>query len=231
MTFPVPGTPATYTETTGTTTNHPVNLPAVLSGKCIIQFEVDGLKTVTTPAGWTLITSNPTPGSSFDTVIYFGRDLDGTEGSTVTINAGANSRAAAIAVAFTGGRVGFSSNEIAFSSFVEASVTNPDSPSLSPSWGAEDTTWISAITSGDANTTFSAYPTNYTGISNVNSGGGNSGCAGAMAYRQLNAASEDPGAYTYVTARNRTAVTIAIRPASPSPVLANPNFFLPFLVR
>lgn len=87
-------------------------------------------------------------------------------------------------------------------------------------WDAEDTLWIAVGGSGELNTTGSytgitTAPTNYidyaeTGISADIAGG----VEGAVAFRQLNAASEAPGAWTGDTSNARgSALVIAVRPA------------------
>lgn len=108
-----------------------------------------------------------------------------------------------------------------------------DPASLSPSWGAADTLWIAVAGSGETATAGSftgiaSAPTNYTdyvdsGISADVVGG----VEGALAFRQLNAASENVGPFSVDTSNARnSALLIAIRPApavtefTPSPVVA-----------
>jgi hypothetical protein len=95
-----------------------------------------------------------------------------------------------------------------------------DPASFNPTgWDAEDTLWIAVGASGEVNTTGSytgvaSAPTNYTdyadsGISADAAGG----VEGAVAFRQLNAASEDVGAFSVDTSNARAAaLVIAIRP-------------------
>ena len=95
--------------------------------------------------------------------------------------------------------------------------TAPDSGSLNPAgWGTEDTLWFAfASANGLSSTTprFSAYPTNYTnGRSDISAGG--NGVVQAVARRELNAASEDPGAFTIDTSAAWRASTIGVRPSS-----------------
>lgn len=97
---------------------------------------------------------------------------------------------------------------------------------LVPSWGAEDTLWIAVGGSGEtgtggAYTGIASAPTNYTdyvdtGISADVVGG----VEGAVAFRQLNAASEDVDAFSVdVSNARNSALLLAIRPAA---VLAFP---------
>lgn len=105
--------------------------------------------------------------------------------------------------------------------YASGDAVNADAGSLAPSgWGAEDTLWIAVGGSGETGTggAFQGIiggPTDYTdlalsGISADVVGG----IEGGVAFRQLNAASEDPPAYnTDVSNARAGACTIAVRPA------------------
>lgn len=87
-------------------------------------------------------------------------------------------------------------------------------------WAAEDTLWIAVAGDGETSTTGSftaptAAPTNYTGFAaTAISQDAVGGVAGAVAFRQLNAASEDVGAFSVDTSNARnSAIVIAVRPA------------------
>jgi hypothetical protein len=93
-----------------------------------------------------------------------------------------------------------------------------DPGSLSPSWGAEDTLWIAVGGSGETSTTGSytgiaSAPTNYTDYADSGiSADAVGGVEGAVAFRQLNAASEDVGAFSVDTSNARNAaLVIAVR--------------------
>lgn len=99
---------------------------------------------------------------------------------------------------------------------------DPDPPSLSPSWAAEDTLWIAIGANGETAITGSytgvgtTLPTNY---SNAFNSGITADAVGGidvtLGFRQLNASSEDPGAFTGADISNvrSGAATIAVRPA------------------
>lgn len=104
--------------------------------------------------------------------------------------------------------------------------TAADPNALAPSWGAEDTLWIAVAVSGETATAGSftgvaSAPANYgnyveTGISADVVGG----VEAALAFRQLNTASEDVGTFSVdlSNARN-SAMVIAVRPAgAPGPI-------------
>lgn len=103
------------------------------------------------------------------------------------------------------------------------SAANPGT--LTPSWGAEDTLWISIIGSGMTSGTGSwtgtvaTAPTNYG--DRVDSNTTDNSTVGqtelAVAFRQLNASSEDVGTGSCDTSNARNCATvIAIRPAPPA---------------
>lgn len=110
--------------------------------------------------------------------------------------------------------------EIGGTSSGTTSTATPNS--ISPSWGAEDTLWIPICGCGEDATTGSFTgitnipPTNYsnqlnTGISADVVGG----IEAAVAFRQLNAASEDPGNFGNDTSNARwRCALIAVRPSS-----------------
>jgi len=96
----------------------------------------------------------------------------------------------------------------------EKTDTSPDSPSVSPSWGAEDNMFIAfyAQNNGGAAT---AYPTSYadnqvTAFSSAASGN----CSMGLATRELNATSDDPAVFTSDTSAAWAALTVVVRPAA-----------------
>jgi hypothetical protein len=102
-----------------------------------------------------------------------------------------------------------------------------DPGALNPTgWDAEDTLWISVICSGMTSGTGSwtatgtTAPTNYTDRVDTNRGDDSTigRVEGAVAFRQLNAASEDVGTGGVDTSNARnSALLIAVRPAAPPP--------------
>ena len=88
-------------------------------------------------------------------------------------------------------------------------------------WAAEDTLWIAVAGSGETSTTGSytalaSAPANYTDYVDTGiSADAVGGVEGAVAFRQLNAASEDVGTFTGDTSNARDAVVvIAVRPTN-----------------
>jgi hypothetical protein len=121
--------------------------------------------------------------------------------------------------------------------FATGTSSAADATSLNPAgWDTEDTLWIGVNVNGETSgsgtwTANNGAPTNYTDY--VGSAPADTSTVGqvaiAVAFRQLNAASEDPGAFSQDTSNTRSgACIIAVRPA-PDPPL-NPNFEGPHMV-
>lgn len=98
-----------------------------------------------------------------------------------------------------------------------------DPASLTPSWGADDTLWVAVGGNGMTSITGSwtgsgsTAPTNYSGLVNTAAADTSTigDCDAAVAFRQLNAASEDAGGFsgTDVSNARNHAFVIAVRPA------------------
>lgn len=105
-----------------------------------------------------------------------------------------------------------------------------DPGSFNPSgWDAEDTLWIAVGASGEtatggSYTGLASAPTNYTDYAETGiSGDVVGGVEGAVAFRQINAASEDVGTFSVdVSNARNSALVIAVRPAPDAPVLPPP---------
>lgn len=109
--------------------------------------------------------------------------------------------------------------------FATGTSAAADPASLSPSWGAEDTLWIAVGGSGEtgtggAYTGIASAPTNYTDYAESGESADAVGAVeGAVAFRQLNAASEDVGPFSVdVSSARNAALVIAVRPAAETPL-------------
>jgi hypothetical protein len=101
-----------------------------------------------------------------------------------------------------------------------------DPGSFAPSWGADDTLWISVVASGMTasggtwTATGTTAPASYTDRVDTNRADDSTvgRVEGAVAFQQLNAASEDPGtAGVDVSNARNSALVIAVRPVPPPP--------------
>jgi hypothetical protein len=111
---------------------------------------------------------------------------------------------------------------------VRASTSVPDPGALDPGdWADEDTLWVSVYGHSETSTTGSpptinTPPANYTGELIVARAADAVGhITAAVAFRELNASSEDVGTWTVSNALrgNGLASVIAVRPAAPPPVV------------
>jgi len=93
-----------------------------------------------------------------------------------------------------------------------ASSSTPNAPSITPSWGAEDTLFITVCTwNGDAGGV-STFPSNYDDNQTENQQATVSGSA--FATREINGSPEDAGAWALTNSVGNQAFTIAVRPVA-----------------
>lgn len=210
-TFPVVAATATATDVVNDT-NHTVNLPASISaGDLLIVVHV-GSATDATPnsalTGWTLL-RDKTIASNAGHVVAFYKIASGAEGSTATITTDLAEDSGSCAYRITGWH-GTTPPE-ASAGATTGSNTAPDPDAVTPSWGAEDNLFI-AVGDADGNHTITAYPANYgsNNITSATSTAGGGACG--LATRNLNATTDDPGAFTSNTSGTTAGFTIVVRP-------------------
>ena len=99
---------------------------------------------------------------------------------------------------------------------VAATATvNADPPSLTPSWGAQDTLWlIYGMTSTGTRT--ATLPGSYGSATTQNAGIGSS--SAVVARREANVATEDPAAIVWSASGDTGALSVAVRGAAAAPV-------------
>jgi hypothetical protein len=195
------------------TIDHYVNMPATVNAGdlLIVLFTNDGISTVTTPAGWSLLASERR-GLAVRLSAYYKIAAGDEDGTTVNFVTSMSEEAAAQVYRITNWH-GTTPPEI--STAATGINTAPDPDSLNPAgWDVEDTLWIAVAgqDQGDQSGT-TDYPASYTdGVSTLSSDGSGS-CRTLSARRVLAVASEDPGAFTIPVADEWVAFTIAVRPA------------------
>lgn len=215
MAFPTPGTPV-QTAFSTSVTSMAVNMPATVnSGDLLIALvETRNAPTWTKPSGWNdIATIAQAGGGAVGKLNGFYKIAAGTEaGTTPTWTASTTTTAIWQTIRVTSWH-GTTPPEATTSSG-DSSNANP--PSLTPSWGADDTLWITVAGNAATGETtgFTAAPTNYTGLQSNGASSGGSTANIATATRQLTATSDDPGTFTPSSNRFWTSATIGIRPAS-----------------
>ncbi len=187
------------------TANHTVNLPSSISSGdlLIVFFSCDANETVTWPGGWTSI-FHQTNSNTLD-IGY--KIADGAEGAAVTVLTGTNEKSAHLSYRITGHD---SAQAPQASTGATSTSTSPNPDSLTPTGGAKDYLWIAVEGNDDGRDSPSVYPSSYTN-GQTSAQGSRGGANVAVARRELNAASEDPGAFT-IPSEEWVACTVAVHP-------------------
>lgn len=210
MAFPTVAASNTSVQSSATN-SHTISLPSgIQAGDLLIIFftyPISGLANAL--SGWTKLKEYYGSGDVFGTNVYY-RVADGTEGSTVTITTTGNFQSAHASYRITG----HGGNPEVSTGATSTGSTTPDPDSLTPSGGAKDYLWIAHAGAPGA-VTFSAYPTNY-GSNQLTIRSNTSGNTAtvAVATRNLNASSEDPGTFTISGSVRWVALTIAVPPVA-----------------
>ena len=182
------------------TTSHSTDLPSgIVAGEILMIVIAAG--SAATASGWSALISNDI------TVLW--KVATGSEGATVTVTTSGSTVYAAVAYRISNGQ----SVEAGSAS---GTSTNPDPPSLSPTWGAAKTLWFAAAesipTSPGGTNQISAFPSGYTNTQNIIGSDGTFSQRLGTCENQIEAATENPGTFTLNSSRPWMAVTIAVRP-------------------
>jgi hypothetical protein len=211
MAFPVVSSVANSNDTANTLSRNATLPASIVAGNLIVAFIAADLAssatTITMPAGWTDKATQ-----QFGSVVrcsVFARVADGTEGATVTITTSASEACAWHFYNISSWFGAAAGCEVGTPA--AAGSTNPDPPSLTPSWGAADTLWLAGA-GNDGNVAVTAGPASYTNFVNTR-WANTAGCGVSSARRELNTATENPGVFT-MTTEQWVAHTVAIRPAA-----------------
>jgi hypothetical protein len=204
-------TAATGVNNTSSSSSHTINLPTGRSvGDLILTsfcFDDDG-NNVSSFTGFTQLFNNPFDLSDQGRHFVYYRVVTGSEGATASLTSGNGTRF----VAWTGLIKGWNSSFVPQFAFTDYQGTNPDPPSLTPTWGSQSCLWL-AIAAGratnGAGVSVSAYPTDYSYYQN--SQALSERMSMGVAARQLTASSQNPGTFTMSGSSNFSVATIAIR--------------------
>lgn len=159
----------------------------------------------TTPTGWTLLHGNTLTASKYASCYRWYQ-----AGDTAPSVTGSTSNWVWQMHRITGGDPSVNPQE---ATIATAGSVNPNPPSLTPTWGAKDTLWL-ATYSSSSNASPTAVPASY---STVTFHSGTVGPGIGTCWRQLNAATEDPGTFTVGASTTWYANTIAVAPLSSLP--------------
>lgn len=159
-----------------------------------------------TPSGWTQLKLDTHSATGLRQLGIYYKVASGSEGATQAVTATDLFLASSNAYRITG----YSGTPEAGTA-ATGSSTAPNPPSVTPSWGALNTLWLSICTI-DTNNSGLAAPTNYANTINDYSTLVPGPCT-ASARRALNAVSDDPSAFGFTNSAQWIAQTVAIRPS------------------
>lgn len=217
MAFPtVDAATGTFADTTNQL-SHAVPYPAVsggiVGGDLLILFAVldetaAGPGVINWPAGWTEILQTDAPSTQARVAVAY-QYAQGGESGNVTLTTTLQERLVGLMLCIHGAagvppEVG---------TIATGTSTAPNPGATTPSYGAADTLWIAAAMndfslSGAA----SAGPASYSGL--ISQTGANGGAI-AVAFRNLNAATDDPSTFTLSASEEWAAFTLAVKGATP----------------
>jgi hypothetical protein len=217
MAFPQVVTENTSEEEAADVTTHTVTLPASLvSGNLIvIAVAMDGNPgTVTPPTGFGNVITSVGDGVNAAFLAVWSKISNGSEGASITFASSAGQRSAHKSWQISGHDAAQAPEGTAIGSAGSASAS-PDPPNETPTGGAKDYLWLAVASKDTGDSTFSAFPTNYTNTGEVSQGGfAAAGCCIGWGRRELNAASENPSAFTIGESEEWVAGTVAIHPGA-----------------
>lgn len=191
-------------------TSHLVQMPATVnSGDLLIALiGSDGSATITTPSGWTAMSTDT---SSTVRASAFYKVAAGTEGgTTVDFVTSIAERMEAQVVRIQSGTYQSAPETTATNS--NAGSTTPDPPNLTPSWGSANTLWI-AMMVADNTRTISVYPLPNNQVRTANASTGTAFVTLGTCSNDVAASSLNPGTFTINTSSPWATITLAVRPA------------------
>jgi hypothetical protein len=217
MPFPTPTAGTVYQDST-TGTVKPVACPAhAAADRLLLVAGFDGNPTISSidavgGQAWVSRVSLPTFSSDGRLFVYeIVSRAAAAAASTVNVTLSASERGGAVIYKIASSHA-TQAMEVATSA-PGANGATPDPPVLAPSWGLEDTLYVAAV-GYNGNQSVTGYPTSYSGGLNprpTSTGGTEAGCG--VAYRELAAASENPGAFALSASVAHVVATLAVRPA------------------
>jgi hypothetical protein len=200
---------------------HNVVMPAtVTAGSLLMVFgRVAGVGAVSA-SGWTIVQGSPD--AADDITFYAWKDAlaAGTEDGTNVSFAHGTFKMAAVSVSITGAAdPATRTPENSAATFGAGASQTPDPAACTPTGGAKDYLWWAFMGCSGESTLSKTAPTNYNDRADCSSGTGSTVDTNVQIKagdRQLNAASEDPGAFSTISSSitGWAAFTVAVHPAA-----------------
>lgn len=201
--------------TTTFTVNEPPTVEATDQIVYVINADAGSGRTITPPAGVTT-RGKWTSGFTKTTELFTADSVDGTEdGGTLNFTLNASAEGVCFAFAISS-MLSNSSIQAVGTEVVNTGTSSPDPPNFTPTGGSKKWLWLAHFGGRDDDALVTAFPANYTHhtIQGRTGNGINASMTAGCAFRQLEAASENPGAFTLDDPEYIGAVTIAIEPAA-----------------
>jgi hypothetical protein len=210
MTFAqIAGTPVDTSAAAATA--HTLNLPSgITAGEKLLVVIATRLQTADAFATFDSLSFNTVGISRNGTAQVIGvyeRTAAGTEGTTTSVTLGVSAQINA--------RVWRISNAQAIEGTAANSASNTtiDPPALNPAgWDVEDTLWFTFVANNVGTMDITGFPANYTTGKIFSNASGRPTLG--YGYRELAAASEDPGVFTFDAASPASAATVAVQPTA-----------------
>ena len=204
--------------TTGFDSSPAFSLPATVDSGDLLILAAAGHPssgTITDPTGWTRLQA-AVAASGFVGVWY--RIADGTEGGgTVEPSFQFNCDVTAGQVYRITGWHGTSPPEMdALNSQASTAVDDPDPTGITASWGSADNLFIVVLGTADDPSSVSAWPTNYGTNTTTTESGSTTNASTRLhtSWRNLAAASDDPGVFTLSEVEACHSGTLVVRPSA-----------------
>lgn len=217
--MPVATVRANNTHEDGTNqTSHTVNLPTGrVNGNTMIvyfAFHSDNFG-ISWPAGWTVFYTNDFGGLIQSEAAW--RELDGSEGDTITVTTTAGAPSASIALECQSADDP-DTNPPESVVGTNASSANPDPTTLTPGGGADDYLYIALECHDRSTRTTDAYPSNCPDDQITAGAGGASGLRMACATSgETSSSSFDPATFTLSASANHGAGVLCVYPGAAPP--------------
>ena len=173
--------------------------------------------TIQTPSGWTEVwNARHTVSSNVIEVGVYARVSNGTEGGTtvdfVTSGTNPNANGAAQCYRITDWFGSLSGIEVGTEN--SGASANPDPPSLTPSWGAEDGLWFVVAGAADDDATVNTYPSLFgNGVDTTSGASANNRSSIGVARRETSLTVINPTTFTLSEAELWISQTLAVRSA------------------
>ncbi len=193
-------------------TTHTIDMPATCTtgNLAVAVFGTDADPTITwDEAGWTQLGGNLGPGSGSAGQLRVKVATGGDAGDSFTISTSTSQQSASFTFCiqdWEGTLAGAEAGTVA-----TGTTTTPDPPSVTPSWGSDDTLWIPICVNDSFDTvTVYSYPDNQANINGANA----AGASVAISSDELTGTTQNPGTYTLSGSEQWGCNTLAVEPAA-----------------